>query len=127
VLPADGGAGAIVRVQLDSLEGYARELSGQISALESGQARFHGNPTFGGGGFGEAVGIDARHQEILGKMRHLLAQVRGGIDAARTAAASIAATYQSTDQLHSADLEDVTSRLGPAPTVSAPPSTRVAG
>jgi hypothetical protein len=107
------GAGDLIRVQLASLEEYAGQLESQIHAVQAASARFGGtsNPVWGGAGFGEAAGLEQRHQQVLGQMRDLLAKVHDGIRIAKIAAHTVSANYQGADAFAKAKLDDVDSAL----------------
>ncbi len=107
MLLADGGAAyRLVRVQLASLQDYAAQLEGQITAMEKNIARLDRRPAWGS--FGQARDISRRHDQALDEMRALLIKVQEGITIARAAAETIAERYSGADEFSRARLDDVT-------------------
>ena len=104
---ADGGeAHSTIRIQLDSLEQYARELEGQLMAVERVAGGFGACPAWGN--FGQAYGLTIRHQQSLKEMWALLTKVRDGIAFSHAAAAGMALEFRTVDDLSRARLDQVT-------------------
>lgn len=103
----------LLRVQLDSMEEYAKNLQVTIERLENGLSKLSGEPRFGDlTSFGEARGLHDRYREALRLMKDLYSQISGGTQTAQTAAREIAESYRSTDEFHAATLRDIEQALG---------------
>lgn len=100
---APGGRGVTkVAVTPDSLAGHARQLSGQIAALEAAAAKLQGTPAFGGmfvgeAMFCEAVTLASRHSQAALDMQALLRQAGAGMARALRTAESIHHEYRDAD------------------------------
>lgn len=107
--PPEHGGGAhegrgVTKVAITpgSLAGHARQLDGQIAALEAAAARLQGTPVFGGmfisaAMFCEAVTLASRHSQAMLDTQALLRQMGSGMARARQLAESIHREYRDAD------------------------------